>query len=344
MKKFNIVLCVILTICMLVGCGSANTATMPSKAESAKKLNIVTTIYPAYDWTKNIVGDAANVEYLLNSGVDLHNYQPTAQDILKISQSDVFIYVGGESDEWVEDVLNTINNDKLVAISLSDKISDSLKEEELVEGMQADEHEHEDGDEHEHEDGEEHEDDEEHHHDEEEGPEYDEHIWLSVKNAINCVNAITEAVSNVDAPDFSKFEANRNAYVEKLSALDKKYEDVINSSNVKTLIFADRFPFRYLVDDYGLNYYAAFIGCSAETEASFETISFLAGKVDELGLKYIYKIEGRDDNIAKTVSDTSSSKPAILELDSMQSGNITASYIDIMESNLTVLEKGLKNE
>lgn len=324
MKKFNIVLCVILTICMLVGCSSATT--MPSKAEGAKKLNIVTTIYPVYDWTKNIVGDAADVEYLLNSGVDLHNYQPTAQDILKISQSDIFIYVGGESDEWVEDVLSTVNNDKLVTVNLSDKISDSLKEEELVEGMQADEHEHEEGEEH------------------EEGPEYDEHIWLSVKNAINCVNAITEVVSNVDAPDFSKFEANRSAYVEKLSLLDKKYKNVINTSNVKTLVFADRFPFRYLVDDYGLNYYAAFIGCSAETEASFETISFLANRVDELSLKYIYKIEGRDDNIAKTVSDTSSSKPVILELDSMQSGNITASYIDIMESNLAVLEKGLKNE
>ena len=337
MKKFNIVLVLMLTVCMLFGCGTA----MPM-SKNSKKINVVATIFPAYDWAKNVAGDNADITLLLDSGVDLHNYQPTAQDILKITQADVFIYVGGESDEWVEDVLRTADNKDLTAINLSEVLASSLKEEELVEGME--EHEHEYGEEHDHEDSEEHE------HEHEEGEvEYDEHVWLSVKNAISSVNAIKDAFVNIDSKNKDAYTSNASSYVKKLSELDNKYESVRKNAKVDTVLFADRFPFRYMVEDYNLTYYAAFIGCSAETEASFETISFLSNKVDELGLKYIYKLEGRNSNIADTVAKTAANTPEILTIDSMQS--ITGedvkngtSYIKIMEDNLKVFEKGLNNE
>ena len=341
MKKFNIVLVLMLTVCMLFGCGTA----MPM-SKNSKKMNVVATIFPAYDWAKNVAGDNADITLLLDSGVDLHNYQPTAQDILKITQADVFIYVGGESDEWVEDVLRTADNKNLTAINLSEVLASSLKEEELVEGME--EHEHEDGEEHDHEDDKDHEDSEEHEHEEGE-IEYDEHVWLSVKNAISSVNAIKDVFVNVDSKNKDAYTSNASSYVKKLSELDNKYESVRKNAKVNTVLFADRFPFRYMVEDYNLNYYAAFIGCSAETEASFETISFLSNKVDELGLKYIYKLEGRNSNIADTVAKTAANTPKILTIDSMQS--ITGedvkngtSYIKIMEDNLKVFEKGLNNE
>ena len=339
MKKFNIVLVLMLTVCMLFGCGTA----MPM-SKNSKKINVVATIFPAYDWAKNVAGDNADITLLLDSGVDLHNYQPTAQDILKITQADVFIYVGGESDEWVEDVLRTADNKDLTAINLSEVLASSLKEEELVEGMEEHEHEHEYGEEHDHEDSEEHE------HEHEEGEvEYDEHVWLSVKNAISSVNAIKDAFVNIDSKNKDAYTSNASSYVKKLSELDNKYESVRKNAKVDTVLFADRFPFRYMVEDYNLTYYAAFIGCSAETEASFETISFLSNKVDELGLKYIYKLEGRNSNIADTVAKTAANTPEILTIDSMQS--ITGedvkngtSYIKIMEDNLKVFEKGLNNE
>ena len=349
MRKFNIVLVLMLTVCMLFGCGTA----MPM-SKNSKKMNVVATIFPAYDWAKNVAGDNADITLLLDSGVDLHNYQPTAQDILKITQADVFIYVGGESDEWVEDVLRTADNKDLTAINLSEVLASSLKEEELVEGMEGHdhEHEHEDGEEHDHEDGEDHEEGEEHEHEHEheEGEvEYDEHVWLSIKNAISSVNAIKDTFVKVDSKNKDAYTSNASSYVKKLSELDNKYESVRKNAKVDTVLFADRFPFRYMVEDYNLTYYAAFIGCSAETEASFETISFLSNKVDELGLKYIYKLEGRNSNIADTVAKTAANTPEILTIDSMQS--ITGedvkngtSYIKIMEDNLKVFEKGLNNE
>lgn len=296
---------------------------------ASNKLNIVTTIFPAYDWVREILGDEtdrAEITTLLDSGVDLHSYQPTVDDIVKISDCDLFLYVGGESDGWVEDALKNAPNKERKVIRLLDVLGDSAKAEETVEGMQEEEHDH------------------------EEEAEYDEHIWLSLKNAQVLVAAISEALQESDPARKDTYAANAAAYVEKLSALDGEYRAAVDSGKYKTLLFGDRFPFRYLADDYGLDYYAAFPGCSAETEASFETVSFLAGKMDALGLPCVLAIEGTQHKIAETiVQNTAQKNQQILTMDSMQA--VTAndaasgvSYLSIMEKNLSVLKKALGQE
>ena len=296
---------------------------------ASNKLNIVTTIFPAYDWVREILGaetDRAEITTLLDSGVDLHSYQPTVDDIVKISDCDLFLYVGGESDGWVDDALKNAPNKERKVIRLLDVLGDSAKAEETVAGMQEEEHDH------------------------EEEAEYDEHIWLSLKNAQVLVAAISEALQQTDPARKDTYAANAAAYVEKLSALDGEYRAAVDSGKYKTLLFGDRFPFRYLADDYGLDYYAAFPGCSAETEASFETVSFLAGKMDALGLPCVLTIEGTQHKIAETVvQNTAQKNQQILTMDSMQA--VTAndaasgvSYLSIMEKNLSVLKKALGQE
>lgn len=296
---------------------------------ASNKLNIVTTIFPAYDWVREILGaetDRAEITMLLDSGVDLHSYQPTVDDIVKISDCDLFLYVGGESDGWVDDALKNAPNKERKVIRLLDVLGDSAKAEETVDGMQEEEHDH------------------------EEEAEYDEHIWLSLKNAQVLVAAISEALQESDPARKDTYAANAAAYVEKLSALGGEYRAAVDSGKYKTLLFGDRFPFRYLADDYGLDYYAAFPGCSAETEASFETVSFLAGKMDALGLPCVLTIEGTQHKIAETiVQNTAQKNQQILTMDSMQA--VTAndaasgvSYLSIMEKNLSVLKEALGQE
>lgn len=318
-------------------------------------LKIVTTIFPEYDWVKNIIGENpanADITLLLGSGADLHSYQPTVDDIITISTADLFIYVGGESDEWVDDALSQAVNKKMTVINLLEVLGDSVKEEEFVEGMQAEEehhHEGEEADEHHHDEGEEDDDEDadgHHHHDEEEA-EYDEHVWLSLRNAAIICDHIAEALEKLDAQNAAVYKANAASYISKLNALDKKYTQATATAAKSTLLFGDRFPFRYLVDDYGLNYYAAFIGCSAETEASFETIAFLAKKVDELSLDAIMTIEGKDHRIATTIAgNTKTKEKKILTLDSMQSTTKKdiqngTTYLSIMEQNLEILKEAL---
>ena len=333
MKKIiAITLCLMMLTGVITGCGT------PSA--KGDKLSIVTTIFPEYDWVKQIIGDKADqadVTMLLDNGVDLHSYQPTADDIIKISTCDMFIYVGGESDEWAEDALKEATNKDMVIINLLEALGDDVKEEEVKEGMQEDEHEHDEDDDHEDED-----------HDHEEETEYDEHVWLSLKNAAKLCGYIAGKLGEIDPDNKDAYKANTDAYIAKLNALDKQYKDAVGSAGAKTLLFGDRFPFRYLTDDYGLDYYAAFVGCSAESEASFETIMFLANKVDELGLKAIIQIESADGKIARTIKDTTKTKDqTILTLDSMQSTTSVdmkngASYLSIMEKNLAVLKDALK--
>ena len=327
MKKFlSVILILVLVLSALSGC-----ATAPAKeTASAPKLRVVTTIFPIYDWVVNVLGEqaaGAEVTMLLDNGVDLHSYQPTADDIVRISDCDLFIYVGGESDEWVADALQEATNKNMAVISLMDVLGDSVKEEEVVEGM---EHDH----------------DEDHDHEEEEA-EYDEHVWLSLKNAAVLCRAIADALGQIDAGNASVYAANADSYIEKLNALDAQYQAAVDGAKYHTLLFADRFPFRYLADDYKLNYFAAFVGCSAETEASFETIIFLANKLDELGLPAVLQIESADGSIARTVVENTKDKAQqILTMDSMQSTTAQdvaagASYLAIMEQNLDVLKSAL---
>ncbi|MCR5328408.1 MAG: metal ABC transporter substrate-binding protein [Saccharofermentans sp.] len=314
------------------------------------KIQIVTTIFPEYDWVENVLGsNPANAEVTLlqDNGADLHSFQPSASDIVKISECDLFIYVGGESDEWVEDVLKEATNKDMAVINLLEILGDRVVEEEIVEGMQEEEHEHdhdEDEDEHEHE----HDEIEKaHDHQHEEETEYDEHVWLSLKNASVLVQSICDAIVEIDSANADVYKSNAASYIEKLDQLDMEYQQAVAASGINTILFGDRFPFRYLVDDYGLEYYAAFVGCSAESEASFETVTFLAQKVDELSLPAVLTIEGPDHSIAETiVENTSTQDQKILTMNSMQSVSSTdiangASYLSIMESNLSVLKQAL---
>lgn len=309
---------------MLAGLMGVSMCACSFLTTSSDKLSIVTTIFPEYDWVRNIAGDnIGNIDLTLlcDNGVDMHSFQPTASDIVKISSCDVFVYVGGESDEWVEDVLKEAVNKEMQVVKLMDVIGESAVEEEIVEGMQAEEEDEEEG-----------------------GVEYDEHVWLSLKNAQKCVLAISAAMGAVDPTNNKNYYMNSIGYNNTLHELDLKYEEAVNNAGRDTILFADRFPFRYLTDDYNLNYYAAFAGCSAETEASFDTVVFLAGKVDELGLNAVITIDSGDQAIAKTIIENTSSKnQEILVMDSMQSTKTSdnKSYVEIMESNLEVLEKAL---
>ena len=331
------------------GCGSENKISSNNydaaegknaSSDTTGSYSVVCTIFPEYDWVREIIGDKAeNVElsYLLDSGVDLHSYQPTTDDIIKISTCDLFIYVGGESDEWAEDSLSQATNKNMKVINLLDILGDSAKVEELKEGMQESEHEHEDDEEHEHE-----------HEHEENGVEYDEHVWLSVKNAKVLCAEIERRVEEIDPANADAYKSNYDEYIKKLNALDSDFEKLFANATEKTLVFGDRFPFRYFVDDYGLDYFAAFIGCSAESEASFETIKFLSDKVNELDCKTVFTLENSNKDIANSIITNSGKKDVkIAELNSLQSvskGDINsgASYISLIRKNYDVLEGSLK--
>lgn len=338
-KYFSVITAALLAAGSLSACASGGA----QPAADAGRIQIVTTIFPEYDWVMNILGDnpaKADVTMLLDTGVDLHSFQPTASDILKISTCDLFIYVGGESDEWVDDALQEATNEDMIVIDLLDVLGEAAKEEEVVEGMQEEDHDHDEEDGHD-EDGH----DEDH---EEDGTEYDEHVWLSLKNAAALVGSISQAVQTIDPDHADSYKSNTSDYVEKLTALDEEYLEAVSGAAFETLLFGDRFPFRYMTDDYGLNYYAAFAGCSAETEASFETITFLSRKVDELSLPAVLTIEGTDHRIAETiVQNTQTKDQQILTMDSMQATTAKdaqngTTYLSIMEKNLSVLKDALK--
>ena len=503
MKKITaMLLALVMLVGVLAGCEKQN------DTNKTDRLSIVTTIFPEYDWVKEILGDKADnaeITMLLDNGVDLHSYQPTADDIVKISDCDLFIYVGGESDEWVDNALKNATNKNMKVINLLDVLGDSVKTEETVEGMQEEEHDHDHGhdkeitkddikdrtlsdfagewkslypylltgdldeycehkaeededssttkdtylekykaswqcdankitingnkitftytdgksvsaeytyagyqpklndegkirsvryqfettstdapkyvqfNDHGHEPGEaEHfhiyfgndgfdalmdlktnpffvggslsvdeilDELMGHSHDHEE--ESDEHVWLSLRNAEALCKAISAALQEIDPDNKDAYASNTSAYIKKLSALDNEYKKAVNAATYKTVLFGDRFPFRYLVDDYGLSYYAAFVGCSAETEASFETISFLAKKVDELKMPCVLTIEGAQHKIAETiVQNTTAKNQKVLTMDSMQSTTSKdvkngTTYLSVMEQNLSVLKEAL---
>ena len=507
-KMIPLFLVLTMAVGLLAGCGKKNAA--ETGESDSNKLSVVTTIFPEYDWVKEILGDKAestDLTVLLDNGVDLHSYQPTADDIVKISDCDLFIYVGGESDGWVEDALKESTNKDMKVIDLLEVLGDSVKTEETVEGMQETEHAHDHSKEvstfedHEvqdrslsdwagswqsaypfaldgtlddafaamaeegemtadeyktyyqngyktditnidiagdhiaftYEDGKkvgsdykyigyyiqnwstgtkaamyrfeavdrtsgapvyiefndhmiesaapehfhirmsnesfdaivdpekswptffpadmtgedlcEHMEGHGHDHDHEE--EADEHVWLSLKNAKTLVRAISDALQELDPDNKDTYAANTSAYIEKLSALDGAYQSAVDGAARKTVLFGDRFPFRYLVDDYSLSYYATFAGCSAESEASFETVSFLAKKVDELKLPCVLTIEGKNHKIAETiVENTAEKNQKILTMDSMQSTTSEdvangTTYLSVMEQNLSMLKEAL---
>ena len=345
-KKIITLVCFGFALCSIFSCSSKNevkndasTAVSDETETVANKrqIKVVSTIFPIYDIIRNVMpNDNYEMTLLLDSGIDIHNFSPTAKDIVKIAEADLFIYVGGESDKWVDKVVATAQNKNLKTINLMNELGNLVKEEEVVEGMQ---HEHEEGEDHEHEEGENHEEHEEH--------ENDEHIWLSLKNAKAMTSAIVKKLIEIDSENQTEIQKKANAFVEKLDALDKKYVEATQNKKYDTVVFGDRFPFRYLVDDYGLKYFAAFSGCSAEAEASFETVVFLAKKLDELGLKHICALKGAEPKVAKTVINSSNDKDRDIVLFNSMEGitNVNdaenTNYLKIMEENLEALKSAI---
>ena len=335
-KKMTAVLAAVLSLVLIFSACAKHTSNKNESTESTttqtkqQSLQIVTTIFPTYDWIRQILGDQASADQLtmlLDNGVDLHSYQPSTDDMLKIANCDLFVYVGGESDDWVDDALKSAKNPNRQVINLLDVLGNRVQEEETVDGMEAEEEEEEGA--------------------EEEGPEYDEHVWLSLKNAKTLCAAIADALCNLDAAHADTYKTNLQTYTQKLTTLDNDYQQTVDNAKRKTVLFGDRFPFRYLVDDYHLTYYAAFVGCSAETEASFKTIRFLANKVDQLNLPVVLTIENPKHRIAQTVVENTKKKnQKILAMNSMQSVTKQdmekgVTYLSIMEQNLTTLKTAL---
>ncbi len=325
--KHKIAFTVAALVCLstvLTGCGNAN---VTNSYATSEQLQVVCTIFPEYDWTKQIIGEGTGVSLTLlaDDGTDLHSYQPSVQDIATISKADVFCYVGGASDAWVDDVIKTAENAEMKPVSLL--VAANADEEVLADGMQEEAHEEEGQDD----------------------TELDEHVWLSLRKAELACNAIRDALCDADPDHAEQYRDNCAAYVQKLQELDAQFKTTLEEKAVRdTILVADRFPFRYLADDYDLNYYAAFPGCSAETEASFETIAFLAEKVDELSLPCVLVTESSDKSLANTVlSNTQKGTGEILVLESMQA--ITqneldsgVNYLSQMEQNLEVLQTALE--
>ncbi len=337
-KEIRIVCAMMIFVSLFAGCAAGR----EEAAAEDGKTQILCTAFPLYDWTRQVTagcGDSIEVTLLMDQGADLHNYQPTAEDIVRISEADIIVYVGGESDLWMEDVLASVPEERRKLqqyLNMMEVLQSSLREEEHVENSDGDAAEG-------------------HAHGEEEntdGVEYDEHIWLSVRNASACVRAIAAAVTDNDEDQevSQKVSDNAGRYLAELENLDGQFESMVSEAPLDRVLFADRFPFLYLMKDYGLEYYAAFPGCSTETEASFETVIFLAGKLEEYDLPALLVMENGDRGIAETViANTADKDQQILTLNSMQS--VTAAdiaqgvtYLSVMQENLAVLRTALACE
>ena len=313
MKKKLLILLSALTL-LLAGCG---------QKQGSQKLQIVAAIFPEYDWVRQIVGDDDSVELtlLVDDGVDPHSFQPAVSDMVTAANCDLLIYGGGESDQWLTKLEATNpNRETLVLLPL---LGAQAHQEEVVEGMEA------------------------HEEDEPEGyAETDEHVWLSLRNASLFCQSITEALCHLNPEKADTYRANLAAYQQQLNALDVQYQQAVSAASQHTIVVCDRFPFRYLVEDYNLSYYAAFPGCSAETGASFETVVFLSNKVKELNLSALLVTESSDGRLARTVAENAGNEQMpVLTLNSMQSVSAeqakTLNYLSVMTDNLTVLQQAL---
>ena len=329
MKKIiNVLSAFAVSAVLLTGCGGQQAPI--NQEQSADKVSVVCTTFPQYDWVMNLLGENAgafDVTLLVKNSADIHNYQPSAQDMISMKEADLFIYVGGESDTWASDLMHVDENLSDKSVSLVGALGDDALVEEILEGM---EHAHN------------HEHDEEHVHEN-----LDEHVWLSLENAEILCQYISGRLCELAPEHETVIQNNTLAYIEELHALDEASQEMVDASAHNALIFGDRFPFRYLTEDYDLEYYAAFAGCNAEVEAGFDTIIHLAGKVNELNVPCILVIDGSDKSLAETILNTAENgTKEILQLNSMQSVSWEdilqgANYIDIMKANLEVLRKAL---
>ena len=333
----------------------AETLSDAKPAAEPPRVRIVATTFPIYDWTREVLGEKlaeTDLVLLQQSGVDLHSYSPSAADLRKIASCDLFVFVGGESDEWTERALAQKGNPRRRVLNLVKALGSAAKEEKVIEGMEH-EHHHEHAEKHDHDEDHDHDHAKKHDHDEDDNHdedhdehEIDEHVWLSLRHAATLVKAIAAELAVLDPANAATYSANAAAYCKRLAALDRDYAAAVKGAKRKTILVADRFPFRYLADDYGLEYFAAFAGCSAESEASFKTVAFLAKKADALQLPVILTLEGAQHKIAETVRRTTKAgNQRILALDSLQSTGgeaaKTTHYLDAMRRNLETLKAAL---
>jgi zinc transport system substrate-binding protein len=285
---------------------------------------VVTTVFPSYDFVREIAGDKVNLTLLLPPGAESHSFEPTPRDIIQIQNSSLFVYVGGESEAWVERILDSVdsyNDGRLKVVSLMDMVD--VVEEEIVEGMEEEEEEAGEG---------------------QEGPEYDEHVWTSPRNAKLIVRALTEALCQADNANAAFYQQNERAYQAKLDELDSAFRTVLNGAKRRTIIFGDRFPFRYFADAYGLSYYAAFPGCSTETECSAATIAFLINKIRGEGIPVIFHIELSNEKIADTISEATGAKKLLLHAChnvSRRDMDRNVSYLELQRGNVDRLREAL---
>lgn len=334
---------------MLTGCGMSGQQTEQNggkeqNTEENKKISVVATIFPQYDFVRQIAGENVELKMLLKPGEETHSYEPTPQDIIAIQNSDLFIYVGGENDAWVEDILESMPDNGRKTLKLVDCVD--TVEEEHVEGMKEERgHDHDEDDAEHEEDEEEHEDHEEHgQKDTHSVHEIDEHVWTSPVNAIKIVEQIKEELCEIDSKNASAYEENAEAYVAQLKELDQEFQDVVDHSKRKLMIFGDRFPFRYFAEAYGLDYYAAFSGCASDTEPSAATMAFLINKVQDENIKTVLKMELSNENIAKAIAEATNAD--VKEFYSCH--NLTAeqfadgeTYLSLMEKNVETLREVL---
>ena len=337
---------------MLTGCGMSGQQTEQNggkeqNTEENRKISVVATIFPQYDFVRQIAGDNVELKMLLKPGEETHSYEPTPQDIIAIQNSDLFIYVGGENDAWVEDILESMPDNGRKTLKLVDCVD--TVEEEHVEGMKEERgHDHDDHDDHDEDDAE-HEEDEADH--EEHGQEethsvheIDEHVWTSPVNAVKIVEQIKEELCEIDPENASDYEENAEVYVAQLNELDQEFQDVVDHSKRKLMIFGDRFPFRYFAEAYDLDYYAAFSGCASDTEPSAATMAFLINKVRDENIKTVLKMELSNENIAKAIAEATNAD--VKEFYSCH--NLTAeqfadgeTYLSLMEKNVETLREVL---
>ena len=319
-KKLIVVLMAVISV-MLVGCSYI-------RPGDNGKINIVTTVFASYDFAKQVAGDNANVTLLIKPGSESHSSEPTPKDIIAMEECDIFIYTGGENDTWLDYILESVDNKDMVIIKMLDLVE--KYEEEHVEGMEGHHHHHS----HDHED-----------HEGEEGKtEWDEHVWTDPLNAVKISEKIKDVLCEEDSSNKVEYERNFTAFSRALIELDMEFEEIINNAERKEIVFGDRFPLRYFVEAYGLDYYAAFPGCAAESEPSAKTVAFLIDKVKENGIPVVFKIELSNGNIAETIGRDAGAKVLTfytchnLSRDDFENGE---TYISLMERNLLTLREAL---
>ena len=326
-KLFSAFIPASVLLLLLSGCASPGTA----GSEDSGKIRAVATIFPEYDFLRQIGGDHLELTMLLKPGAESHSFEPTPADMITVSQSDLFVYVGGDSDAWVETILESVDVSEKEIVTLMDCVETVAEED--VEGMETHGHAHD------HEDEDPTAADGDH-----EEAEQDEHVWISPRNAVRIVEKLRDALIAVDPENAGDYTQNAADYIDRLNRLDQEFQETVDTAKRHTILLGDRFPFRYLADAYGLDYYAAFPGCSSESEASAKTIAFLIDKVKEEKIPVVFSIELSNEKMTDSICEATGATK--LQLHSCH--NVTRddfeqgiTYLDLMERNVQALKEAL---